>query len=252
MYSKGIFGDYYQIDSLMHRINPTIKIISFFLSLLTLLLTNVLDINLMVLLFVIVLIMFTKIPLKNFFNAFYSMRYIYLLTILIGYLCNASITLLIVILIKIITLVLYISLISYTTSVSELSYGIETFLEPFNLFGLKLGNVSLFITSLIKFYPTLLKNINQALLSASSRGIDYNHSGLINRYSSLNKVLPYALSKTIKDMKTNKLECKIKLHNTRKRRTNINHNKISFYDIMLIIFNLLFILAYIFDAGLIK
>lgn len=252
MYSKGIFGQFYPTKSIMHSINPTVKIVCLFLTALLLLFTNQLDLHLMFLGMMLLIISMTKVPFKYYFNIFYSLRYVYLLVLVVCFLLNVNVITLFAYLLKIIICVLYLAYISYTTSISELSFGIEKCLEPFNLLNIKLGGISYFITSIIKFYPNLIRNIDETLLASASRGIDYNHSFFVYRYYALFKTFPYSLKKTFNEFKKNKLECKFRLHNFKKKRTNINHNKVGFYDIMLLIFHVLFVLAYVFDAGLIK
>lgn len=252
MYSKGIFGQFYPVKSLMHKINPSVKLVCLLLTILLISFSTDLVMHLFLLTLVILMILLTKVPFKNFFNLFYSLRYLYVLVIVLGAIFTLDIEVVLTIILKIIIVFEYIALISYTTSVSELNYGILIILEPFNLFNRKLGNVSYFITSIIKFYPMFVANNTKVLKAGASRGIDYIHSGYFKRLFAFKMSVPTAFRETIREIKRTKLECNLKLFNFKKKRTNINHNKISFYDIILLAFHCLFLIAYILEAGLIS
>lgn len=252
MYTRGVFGQFYPIKSLMHKINPSVKIICFLITILLISFSSDLVLHLFLLTMIILMILLTKVPFKNFFDLFYSLRYIYLFIVVMCALVNIDITYVFVILLKIIIIFEYLALISYTTSTSELNYGILIILEPFNLFNRRIGNVGYFITSIIKFYPMFIGNYVCALKSGANRGIDYNHSGLRGRIYAVKTVFPTAFRETINEIKRTKLECDLKLFNFKRKRTNINHNKIGIYDILLLIFHFLFLIAYILEVGLIS
>ena len=250
MYTNGLFGQFYHVKSLMHDINPSVKIICFFLALLIIFFTNSFVLNLFLLIMSILMMLLTKVPIRNFLRIIYSFRYIYLLILIIFGLSDVELSIMFTYIMKVIIVLMYISLISFTTSTSELSYGIEKVIEPFNIFNLKTGGFSFMVTSILKFYPNFIINFKKCLNSGASRGIDYNHSGIKGRiYAYLFSFRP-SLRVTINDVKKTKLECSLRLFNTKRHRTNINHNKVRLYDIILIIFHLLFILAYVLESGL--
>lgn len=247
MYPRGLFGQFYQVKSLMHKINSSVKLIGCFIMLIIILFTMSVDIHIMLSVLLILMILLTKIPLKYFFKILYSLRYILVIVSIILAALSFSLKDVLIYFTKIIILVEYVALIAYTSSTSELSYGIEKVLTPFNLFNLKLGKISYFITTIIKFYPLFVNNVYILLKSQSARGIDYGFSNLYRRIKALTHAIYNGLLKTFKEIKEIKLECDIRLFNISNKRTNINYNKIGFYDIALIFFHLLILLSYVIE-----
>lgn len=250
MYTNNIFGNFYHIKSLMHDINPSIKIICFLISLMLILFTNALIIHIFIFVMIMLMILLTRVPIKNYVKIFYSLRYVYLFILIICGIKEIVFDLMITYILKVIIIFMYISLISYTTSISELSYGIERVLEAFNIFNLRLGNISFTITSILKFYPKYINNLNKCLKAQASRGIDYNHSNIKGRLFAYYTSFKPAYLYTTNEIKKTKLECKIRLFNINRKRTNINHNSIGFYDIILLTFHILFVFMYIIESGL--
>ena len=85
MYSRNSFGSYYPINSTIHRLNPVMKLINFVITILVLLLSNNLQINLFVLTLTFVMMLLSYVPFKYYFNTFWSLRYIYLFLIFFLY-----------------------------------------------------------------------------------------------------------------------------------------------------------------------
>lgn len=251
MYPKGIFGKFYPVNSLMHKINTSIKIVGFLIIILLLFFSMSLELHLMIFTLLVLMILLTKVPIKYFFRIFYSLRYLYLILIFIFAAISFDLPNSIVSILKIIIIVEYLALISYTSLTSELSYGISRIIEPFNFLNLKLGKLSYLITSLIKFYPTFINNSYIVLKSQASRGIDYGFSDIFGRTYALLNAFRYSFSKTLLEMRKNKKECDIRLYNLKRKRTNINKKPIGVYDIALLFSHFLLAFVYIVDSGII-
>ena len=156
MYSRSSFGSYYPIDSIIHRLNPVVKIVNFVLMLIVLIVSKSLYTNLFLLGLIFVMSLLSYVPFRYYFNTFWFLRYIY---ILIAFICayfDQSLQTCMIYIIKLVVLVEYINIIAYTTSPSESAYGIEKFLSLFNFIQpkpnkpkLNNNNNTLFIKSLI-------------------------------------------------------------------------------------------------------
>ena len=79
MYTRSAFGAYYPVDSVIHSLNSVLKLINFLIVILLLFLTNSLYVVLFILMLVIIMILQSRVPLYNYFNAFYGLRYVYLI-----------------------------------------------------------------------------------------------------------------------------------------------------------------------------
>lgn len=131
MYSRNSFGSYYPIDSSVHRLNPIIKLIDFLIIIFLVIFCNSLYINLFMLGLVIIMMLLSFVPLKFYMNTFWSLRYIYILVAFICASMRMNMNGYLTIFAKIVVVVEYLNIISYTTSPSESAYGIEKFLACF-------------------------------------------------------------------------------------------------------------------------
>ena len=179
MQSNKYFGSFYPVNSSIHRLNPVVKLLCLFLFIIPLIGSMTIKLHIVILFFIIMLIYTSNVPLKFYFNMMYGLRYIFIL--IVFFLASKGLTLesAVVILIKIIAIVEYLALIFFTTSPSELKYGIEKFISPFNLLNLNLGKFSNLVVGIITFFPLLLTTETEVLKSAASRGLDYYHSDIL-------------------------------------------------------------------------
>ena len=247
MYSRNSFGSFYPVNSTIHRLNPVFKIINFILTILIIIFTNSLYVNSIILAYVIVLILLSSVPFKYYFNTFYSLRYLY---ILIAFLCayfSKDIKFCIVILEKIVIVIEYINILSYTTSPSESVYGIEKFLSLFNVFYLKVGKLAIKINSLFRYYPTYL-NIKYKTLKASySRGISFKGINVFKKLSFNHNVRRLTKFRN-KEVYNYSL---LRLYNVTKYRTNYRKNKVGFYDIVFFLFIIALIYVSLIEEGIV-
>lgn len=251
MLSNKYFGSFYPVNSSIHKLNPVIKLTCLFLFIIPLI--GSLDIKLhTVIFFFIIMLMYTSnVPIKFYFNMLYGLRYIYIILLFLLASKGLSLEQAVVIFVKISAFIEYLALIFYTTSPSELKYGIEKTLNPFNLFNLNLGKLSNKIVGIITFFPLLFTTEHEVLKSASARGLDYYHSDILAKIIVVLSSLKNTLRLTFKKIHDIKFASELRMYNVTKFRTNLRTNKVKFFDIMLILIHLIFIMSYIKEVGLI-
>lgn len=251
MQTNKYFGSFYPVNSSIHRLNPVMKLICLFLFLIPLIGSMSLKLHIVILFFIIMIMYTSNVPLKFYFNMLYGLRYIFIIIIFL--LASKGLTKeeAIVILIKISSFIEYLALIFYTTSPSELKYGIEKTLQPINLFNLNLGKFSNKIVGIITFFPLLFTTEREVLKSASARGLDYYHSDILAKIVAVLSSFRNTLRITIKKIKDIKFASELRMYKVTKFRTNLRTNSIKFFDIMLLLVHFIFVLYYIKEKGLI-
>ena len=70
MYSRSSFGSYYPIDSIIHRLNPVVKIVNFVLMLIVLIVSKSLYTSLFLLGLIFVMSLLSYVPFRYYFNTF--------------------------------------------------------------------------------------------------------------------------------------------------------------------------------------
>lgn len=241
MQSNKYFGQYYPIDSKIHNLNVFTKLITLLLLIITLIISNSLRLELVIFFFIFILLYESKVPLRFYFNIIYGLRY--LLIILVVLLASKGLTLnvAVTILFKVFNIISYLSLIFYTTSNSELKYGLEKLISPFNFLNLRISTFINRLVNLINFFPLLLITEREVLISSSARGLDYFHTDLMSRFITALISLKNTFRLTKEKLNRKKLSNKIKLYSTKTYRTNLRTNKFKLYDLIILIVFIMFI-----------
>jgi len=250
MYSRNSFGSYYPIKSIIHRLNPIIKLIIFLMIILLLILSSSLYIHIFLVSLIIIMLLLSKVPLSYYFKTIWFFRYIY---ILIAFVCayfNITLELTSIYILKLIIFVEYINIFAFTTSPSETIYGIEKVISPFNFLFLPISKIAFKINNALRYLPLMMSVEYKVLKAQSSRGIDYNNSTIFGRMYALNNILSNIFSLTKEKNKEIQFSEKLRLYNVKTYRTNYRTNKIGIYDIIFLSFVLLMIYAYIKEKGI--
>lgn len=250
MYSRNSFGSYYPISSTIHKLNPIMKLINFIITILVLLLSNNLQINIFVLVLTIIMMILSYVPFKYYFNTFWSLRYIYLFLIFFLYSLGINFNDTVCYLIKLIVVVEYLNILAFTTSPSESVYGIERFLSMFNFLMLPVNKIAIKINSILRYFPLLLVVNYKTIKAQSSRGIDYYNSNIFGRGYVFMNLLSNSLRLTKAKSKEINYASELKLYNDKRYRTNYETNRVGFNDIFFFMFHLALLYACVVEKGL--
>lgn len=250
MQSNKYFGSYYPVESIIHKLNPVIKLLCLFLFLIPMIGSMDLKLHIVILFFIIMILYSSNVPLRFYMNMLYGLRYIYIFLLFLFASRGLTLEQTVITLIKISAIIEYLAFIFYTTAPSELKYGIEKILNPFNFLNLNLGKFSNFIVSIITFFPLLFTVEQSVLMNAGSRGLDYYHSDILAKIIVVMSSFKNTLRLTFQKIKETKLACELKMYKVTKFRTNLRTNKVRFFDIILILIHLIFIAYYIYERGL--
>ena len=251
MQSNKYFGSYYPIESSIHKLNPIMKFICLFLFLVPMIGSMSLKLHVVIMFFITMLMYTSNVPLKFYFNMIYGLRYIYI--IILFFLASKGLTQeeALVTLLKVTSIIEYLALIFYTTSPSELKYGIEKTLNPFNVFNINLSKLSNKIITGIRFFPLLITTEYGVLKNASERGLDYFHSDILARINVLASSFKNTLRLTIEKIKKENFASELKMYQISKFRTNLRTNKIGYIDLLITIIHIIFVASYVIEVGII-
>lgn len=86
---------------------------------------------------------------------------------------------------RLIFLILFSSLLTYTTSPIRLTDGIEHLLNPFRRFGVPAHEMAMMMTIALRFIPTLLDETDRIIKAQSARGADFESGGLVKRVKNM-------------------------------------------------------------------
>lgn len=249
MYSKDSFGNYYPIDSAIHRMNPLVKILNFILIVVITIISKNLYTHVFTLGLIIILMLLSFVPFIFYFNGFYKFRYIYIIMVITCFLSGISLENTLMYIIKIIVIIEYLFILVYTTTTNELVVGIRKLLFPLRLVFVNTQLLAIFITNIIKFIPMFVSTSTKILKSAENRGIDYSNSGIFGRMIALLKTNGNVIRMTINNLKESRRYQKSKLFSYNKKRSNYISYRIGFYDIIVCLFHITILIAFLMERG---
>lgn len=82
---------------------------------------------------------------------------------------------------RLVFLIVFSSLLTYTTSPIRLTDGIEHLLTPFKRFGVPAHELAMMMTIALRFIPTLLEETDRIMKAQESRGADFTTGSIVKR-----------------------------------------------------------------------
>ena len=256
------FGQYYPARSLLHRLDPRIKIILTLLYIIcSFMCKNIISYALL-LFSAIILVIIVRVPVRIILKGLKGVLFILLFTAVLNIFWTTGDSLLwqwkfisiyaeglyaaLFIMIRISVLIIGTGmLLTYTTTPIALTNAIEDLLSPLKKLHVPVHSFAMMMTIALRFIPTLSEECERIMTAQKARGADFSSGGLIQRAKALIPVLiPLFVSAFNRagDLAT-AMECRC--YNGGEGRTRMNVRHLRFVDFI----PLIVIIA--FGAGLI-
>lgn len=234
-------NSYINNNSIINKINPLIKIISIIFILFLSILSNNITSHLLITLLIINLILISKIDISYYLKTINNMKY-FLIVIFVFNLFFINITDSIINILRIIELIIYSKLITYTTNTSSINYAITKLCTPLKIFKINPLFISMSITLTIRFIPIVINEINTIVKSLKVKGIYFSKDIKKNIIILKQIIKPIFKNSILKaDKIANAIE--LKYFDFNKKRSNYFEYKFKLQDI---IFLAIFVLITIF------
>lgn len=200
------FGQYLPVNSIIHRLNPGIKLAGFSIFVLAVSLSKQLGGLLAAIAAIVILLAFSNISLKYALRGLLApLPFIFLMAVfqlfLISYqsgettifvwnflmITNSGIQAATAICLRFTGLVLLLTLSSTTLSTLEIVHGIDILLSPLSAIGLQTRSAAMVVQIMLRFIPTLALNAEKIAKSQASRGAVWGdpHGSLLERVKQL-------------------------------------------------------------------
>ncbi|PAB58205.1 energy-coupling factor transporter transmembrane component T family protein [Anaeromicrobium sediminis] len=193
-------GQYYPIDSSVHKMDPRVKIIITFAYIMSLFLVKNFVAYAYVIGFLVVTIGLSKVPVKFIVRGLKPLFLIITFTFLINMfmtkgeilyeigplnITREGLRQAIFMATRLILLIIGTSMLTLTTSPIELTDGIEKLLNPFKKIGVPAHELAMMMTIALRFIPTLLEETDKIMKAQMARGADFESGNLMKRAKSL-------------------------------------------------------------------
>ena len=200
-------GQYFPGNSIIHRLDPRLKLVLVIAFITAVFMAgNAASLSIM-LLFLITLIALSRVKARMYIKSTKAILPIIIMTSVLNAIYvntgtllwewgvikiwSGGVTRAVYMTLRIIMLILSSAMLTYTTSPTELTDGIERLLSPLKWIGL--GNhvhtLAMMMTIALRFIPTLIEETDKIMSAQKARGADMESGNLIKRVKSLMPVL---------------------------------------------------------------
>lgn len=198
-------GQYFPGQSLLHKLDPRVKIALTALFIVFIFIAqNFYALGIVVLLLFSVLLL-SGVPLKQYFKSLKAVIFVVSFTSLLNLFYGTGTPLVtlfgfikitangissaIFITIRILSLILFSSVLTFTTSPTELTDALERILKPLKILHVPVHEISMMMTIALRFVPTLLEETDKIMSAQKARGADLESGGLVQRVRALIPIL---------------------------------------------------------------
>lgn len=198
--NKVTIGQYLPFDTFIHRLDPRVKIVGVFLYIITIFFVEDFITFIPFIILLASMLVVAKIPIKSVFRSLKPLLFIIIITGLINLFTTPGRIILelgplnityegiyrtVFTLLRLVLIILSTSVLTYTTSPMELTYGLEKLFSPLKRFGFPAGELAMMISISLRFIPTLFDEAQKIRMAQMARGADFESGNVINRAVSM-------------------------------------------------------------------
>lgn len=204
-------GQYFPTGSVLHRLDVRMKLILTFLFIVLIFLCKNYFSMALILVLLLGMVLLSKVPLKTVARSLRPLLIIIVFTAVLNvFYVHGGITLLefgkvkittkgvntaVFTVLRIVSLIAGSSLLTYTTTPTSLTDGIERLLSPLNRLHIEVHDIAMMMTIALRFIPTLIDEVDRIMNAQKARGADLETGGLVKRAKALVPVfVPLLLS----------------------------------------------------------
>lgn len=255
-------GQYYDVNSVIHRADPRVKIISTLLFIAELFIVDDfkgLGICALVLAAVVTL---SKVPLGFILRGMKPILFILTFTFVLNIFMTDGEVLLKLWFLKItkeglylagfmasrlILLIVGSSLLTFTTKPINLTDGIEKLLAPLKVFKVPTHEIAMMMSIALRFIPTLIEETDKIMKAQQARGADFESGNIIQRGKALIPILVPLFISAFQIAQDLAMAMEARCYRGGKGRTRMHEMTLSYMDFLGLILSLMFLALIIFE-----
>ena len=197
-------GQYYPADSVLHRLDPRVKLVGTLVFLISLFLFDSLIGYIVAGLFLATMIKISKVPFSFIVRGLKTIIVLMLFTVTFNLFLTEGqilwqwkflkitvegIELALFMALRLVFLIIGSSLMTLTTTPNQLTDGLETGLAPLKKLHVPVHEISMMMSIALRFIPILLEETDKIMKAQQARGADFEEGKLLDRAKALVPVL---------------------------------------------------------------
>lgn len=207
-------GQFYNVDSVVHRLDPRVKIIFALIFVTTLFLDKNPILFLSAFIALATYIKLSNVPLKFIFRGMKTLGFIILFSGLLNLftvkgintifewrfirITEAGISAAIYTTLRLVFMIIGSGMMTYTTTPNALTDGLEKMLVWMKTLGVPVHEFAMIMSIALRFVPVLVEEMDKIMKAQMARGIDFNEGNLLIR---LRKLIPILIPLLVSAMK---------------------------------------------------
>lgn len=194
-------GQFYPGNSFLHKSDPRMKLITtFWLIVIIFICKNFFSLGVIALTAILAFII-SRVPVKMMLKSLKPIVIILIFTAILNIfytkggdvyfewwklsVTEKGVNTAIFTMVRIVALVMISSLLTYTTTPTALTDGLERVLSPLKVFKIKVHTLAMMMTLALRFIPTLIEEIDRIMNAQKARGADLETGGIVKRAKAL-------------------------------------------------------------------
>lgn len=197
-------GQYYQTDSVIHRLDPRVKLMGTLVYIISLFLGRNIWLYLLATIFLAVVIKLSKVPLKFILKGLKTVVVIIALSAAFNLFLTAGeplikiwkititkegLILAIFMVVRLIYLIMGSSLMTLTTTPNNLTDGLEKGLGFLKVIHVPVHEIAMMMSIALRFIPILIEETDKIMKAQTARGADFNNGNIIKRAKAMIPIL---------------------------------------------------------------
>lgn len=230
-------GQYLPFDTFVHRLDPRVKIVGVFLYIVTIFFVKDFYSYIPFVALLIGLLYVARIPFKSIVKSLKPLIFIIVLTGIINLVTTPGNVIFKIgpvsitdngvyrtcfTILRLVLIILATSVLTYTTSPMELTYGLEKLFSPLKRFGFPAGELAMMISISLRFIPTLFDEAQKIKMAQMARGADFESGNIIDRAVSMVPLLVPLFINALKRSSDLATAMEARLYRIGEERTRLN------------------------------
>lgn len=197
-------GQYFPGDSVIHQLDPRVKIVLTLAFIIALFLAGGPVSCLLIMLFLALIIGIAGIPPKMVVRGLKPILFIVIFTALLNlfytpgdyiwqwrflHISKEGIQAAVFMVLRLMLLIIATSMLTYTTSPIQLTDGLERLLSPLKKFHVPVHELSMIMSIALRFIPTLIEETEKIISAQKARGADFETGNILRRAKAMIPVL---------------------------------------------------------------
>lgn len=193
-------GQYYQTDSVIHRLDPRVKLVTTLCFIISLFIVDNWVGYVIAGLFLLMAIKLSKVPFKFMIRGMKSIIFLLLVAVIFNLfltpgeplvtfwkitITREGLRLAVFMAVRLVFLIMGSSVMTLTTTPNQLTDALEKLLKPLKIFKVPVHEIAMMMSIALRFIPILLEETDKIMKAQIARGADFESGNLIKKAKSL-------------------------------------------------------------------